>query len=1069
MRFIADLHIHAHYSMATSKQLTPEFLDKWGRIKGIKLIGTGDFTHPGWTAELKEKLEPAEPGFFKLKEAFKQPAFVPETPENSVRFVLTAEISNIYKKQGKVRKVHNVLLAPGFKEVEDLQRKLQAREFNITSDGRPILGLDAKALLEMCLEVSPEMVFIPAHIWTPWFSVLGSKSGFNTIEACFEDLSSHIHALETGLSTDPAMNWMCSILDNYNLISNSDAHSPEKLGRNATLFDTSLSYKGLKEALEDRQSGKLAGTFDMFPQEGKYHYDGHRKCGICWSPLDTLQHGGICPECGKKVTVGVTHRVVELSDRADILERPNRKPFYSIIPLKEMLAEMEQVGENSKRIARLYETHVAKAGSEYQLLHYMPVEAIREQHGDALAEAIRRMRNHEVFIQEGYDGEYGKIQVFRPEERVSFSNNGTLFYDNESRPEPPHHKYINFDMAGYLQLRAQGQSLDTLSEKQVGYMAKSHEKGLLVGLNPEQQKAVQHFDGPALTLAGPGTGKTGVLTRRIAYLIQKHKVAPSKILAVTFTNQAAQEMQERVSKLTQLKEQRPFISTFHKLGFELLSQFAEKAGLNPGFSLLNEDDKVFVVGQIADLSNAETKCFLQYVSQRKDADACVDDERFGTLFDVYEAYLKENNLLDLDDLIYRPVLLLRKDQQVLADCQKRWPWILVDEYQDINACQYELLKLLVSSEQPNIFAIGDPQQSIYGFRGSSQLYIEQFAHDFPARSLFQLKTSYRCSQTILQASGNVLQSDAPLEALEAGVEVKISAHPTEKSEAEYIAREIEKLSGGLRFFSMDSKISQGESHEAISSLADFAVLCRTRAQMEALKKAFVDHSIPYQAVPAGSFWEDRQVLQLLDGLRWQQNPDNAFLQAKLTRQLNCTAEELAEIFPKPQGLLAAYMKQCMGRMPAVDGERLEALDAFICWLEGQQLSEEALLQYALLGRPGDDYEAQNERVTLMTLHASKGLEFACVFIAGCEQGLLPYKLYPGQSCDEEEERRLLYVGMTRAKRLLYFTHAAKRIHKGRRFELPRSSFLLRIEKHLLKQVAHEYKNNRKDDSQLALF
>ena len=413
MKFIADLHIHSHFSMATSKQLTPEFLDKWGRIKGIKLIGTGDFTHPGWLAELKDKLVPAEPGLYRLKEEFKQPCFVPETTENSVRFILSAEISNIYKKQGKVRKVHSLLLAPGFQEAEDLQQVLQSREFNITSDGRPILGLDAKLLLDMALEVSTEMVFIPAHIWTPWFSVLGSRSGFNTIEACFEDLAVHIHALETGLSTDPAMNWMCSILDNYNLISNSDAHSPEKMGRNATLFDTELSYTGVKEALEDRQGEKLAGTFDMYPQAGKYHYDGHRKCGICWSPKETVQHDGICPECGKKVTVGVAHRVVELSDRFNILERPNRKPFYSIIPLKNMLSEMEMVGEKSKRIARLYEMHVAKAGSEYQLLHYMSIEVIREEHGATLAEAIGRMRNHEVFIHEGFDGAYGKVQLFR--------------------------------------------------------------------------------------------------------------------------------------------------------------------------------------------------------------------------------------------------------------------------------------------------------------------------------------------------------------------------------------------------------------------------------------------------------------------------------------------------------------------------------------------------------------------------------------------------------------------------------------------------------------------------------
>jgi uncharacterized protein (TIGR00375 family) len=412
MKFIADLHIHSHYSRATSKQLTPEQLDKWGRIKGIKVIGTGDFSHPGWLAELKEKLTPAEPGLFRLKEAFKLPCVVPETPENSVRFILSSEVSNIYKKQGHVRKVHTLLLAPGFKEAAELQHKLQARNFTISSDGRPILGLDAKALLELSLEISADMLFIPAHIWTPWFSVLGSKSGFNSIEACFEDLSPNIHALETGLSTNPAMNWRCSILDKYNLISNSDSHSPGKVGRNATLFTTALSFFGIKEALEDHQGDKLAGTFDSYPQAGKYYYDGHRKCHICWSPKETLQHGGICAECGRKVTIGVTHRVEELSDRENILERPNRKPFYSILPLTQILGQMEQVGENSKCVARLYQMHVAKAGSEFQLLHYLPLEQIQQHHGEPMAEAIRRMRTHQVFIQEGYDGAYGKVQVF---------------------------------------------------------------------------------------------------------------------------------------------------------------------------------------------------------------------------------------------------------------------------------------------------------------------------------------------------------------------------------------------------------------------------------------------------------------------------------------------------------------------------------------------------------------------------------------------------------------------------------------------------------------------------------
>src|SRR6056297_669441 len=397
MDFIADLHIHSHHSMATSKKLGPEYLDYWAKIKGIKVVGTGDFTHPEWLKELKEKLEPAEEGLFKLKESYKLPHFIPETPENEVRFLLSAEIINIYKKKGVVRKIHSVILAPDFNTVERFQNKLSSMNFNITSDGRPILGLDVRDLLEITLEMSDRNFFIPAHIWTPWFSVFGSKSGFDRMEDCFEDLTGHIHAVETGLSTDPPLNWMCSFLDRYTLVSNSDAHSPEKLGRNANLFKTEPTYRAIVEAMKTGDPQQFGGTFDMFPQEGKYHYDGHRKCGIRWDPVETMKHQGICPVCGKKITVGVVNRIVRLSDREEVTQRKNRLPYYSIIPLKEILSEIEGVGEKSKKITRQYEQLIRKAGSEFNLLQYMPVDQVRSIGGEVLAEAIRRMRNNEVF------------------------------------------------------------------------------------------------------------------------------------------------------------------------------------------------------------------------------------------------------------------------------------------------------------------------------------------------------------------------------------------------------------------------------------------------------------------------------------------------------------------------------------------------------------------------------------------------------------------------------------------------------------------------------------------------
>ena len=316
MKFIADFHIHSHYSRATSQDLTFEHLHKWAQLKGVQVVGTGDLTHPGWLNEMREKLEPAEDGLFRLKDEYAR-AMQPDVfaaCQQPVRFILSGEISTIYKKRDQVRKVHHVVFAPSFDVVEKIQTRLE-KIGNIRSDGRPILGLDSKLLLETLLEIDPQAYLIPAHVWTPWFSLFGSKSGFDAIEECFEELTPHIFALETGLSSDPAMNWRVSALDRFALMSNSDAHSPQKLAREANLFDTELSYDAIFDALKSRDNQRFSGTIEFFPEEGKYHLDGHRKCEIAWEPETTLLHKGICSKCGKKVTVGVLHRVNALADR----------------------------------------------------------------------------------------------------------------------------------------------------------------------------------------------------------------------------------------------------------------------------------------------------------------------------------------------------------------------------------------------------------------------------------------------------------------------------------------------------------------------------------------------------------------------------------------------------------------------------------------------------------------------------------------------------------------------------------------------------------------------------------
>lgn len=434
MNFIADLHIHSAYSRATSKASNLAGLYAWARAKGINLVGTGDFTHPVWIQELKENLIPSEHGFFKLKNKNVPPALPHLSPEEgTTRFILTAEISSIYKRHGQVHKVHNILFAPDFKSVEKINHRL-ADIGNIESDGRPILGLDSRDLLEIVLEEAPDGFLVPAHIWTPWFSLFGSKSGFNSIEECFGDLTEHIFALETGLSSDPDMNRLVSALDRYTLISNSDCHSPSKLGREVNLFNTDFDFYSMKEALEDPLKG-FKGTVEFFPEEGKYHLDGHRKCNVNLEPSQTRELNGICPVCGKPVTVGVSHRVMELADRDEPFYPKGNPGFKSLIPLQEILSEIIGIGPNTKGVLSQYQKLINTFGSEFTLLLDTPEEDIK-QSSPILAEAIKRIRNNQVIRKSGFDGEFGTIHVFEPGEQSSLVGQASLFLENPAKRKP---------------------------------------------------------------------------------------------------------------------------------------------------------------------------------------------------------------------------------------------------------------------------------------------------------------------------------------------------------------------------------------------------------------------------------------------------------------------------------------------------------------------------------------------------------------------------------------------------------------------------------------------------------
>ena len=415
MKFIADLHIHSKYSRATSSQADLENYAKSAKEKGILVVGTGDFTHPQWLQEIKEKLEPAEPGLFKLKNS-----------DNPTRFLLSSEVSCVYSKNGVVRKIHLLILAPSIDVVEKINTQLSWIG-NLKADGRPTLGLDAKELLKIVLNTSEDAMVIPAHIWTPWFALFGSRSGFDSIEECFEEYSKYIYAGETGLSSDPPMNWRVSALDKITLVSNSDAHSPQKLGREANVFDTELSYFAIIEAIKNKDKEKFLYTIEFYPEEGKYHYDGHRNCGVRVSPKEAKKYNNICPVCGKPLTLGVLHRVEDLADREEGFVPENAIPYKSLVPLQEIVAEAISQAPGTKEVLKEYHNLINQFDNEFNVLLNVKEEDLKSQTLPEIAEGIIRVREGRVNIEPGYDGVFGKVRIFQEAEVQKYSAQKTLF------------------------------------------------------------------------------------------------------------------------------------------------------------------------------------------------------------------------------------------------------------------------------------------------------------------------------------------------------------------------------------------------------------------------------------------------------------------------------------------------------------------------------------------------------------------------------------------------------------------------------------------------------------------
>lgn len=396
--FIADLHIHSKYSRATSKEMNLEGISRAAKIKGIDLLGTGDFTHYQWLSELKAYLKPVSYGIYEY---------------NGTHFCLTTEVSNIFSQDGKVRRIHSLIFAPSFEVVERINKEL-GRIGNLDADGRPILGVPARDLLAVVMGVSEDCFFVPAHIWTPWFSLFGSNSGFDDIHECFGDLTRYIFALETGLSSDPEMNWSWSALDRFTLISNSDAHSPANLGREANVFNCKIDYREIIDVIKRKDRGKFLETLEFFPQEGKYHYDGHRNCKICLSPQESKKFHNICPKCKRNLTIGVMHRVGELADR-DLGFRPEGAvPFTHLVPLKEIIAAVLGKGVISLEVRRTYENFIEYFGSEFGVLREIPPEDLSKFH-PRITQGVVRVRDGRVMVHPGYDGVYGRVEIFGAE------------------------------------------------------------------------------------------------------------------------------------------------------------------------------------------------------------------------------------------------------------------------------------------------------------------------------------------------------------------------------------------------------------------------------------------------------------------------------------------------------------------------------------------------------------------------------------------------------------------------------------------------------------------------------
>jgi DNA helicase-2/ATP-dependent DNA helicase PcrA len=1011
--FYADLHIHSKFSRACSRDCDLEHLAWWAGRKGIAVVGTGDFTHPAWRGELGAKLVPDAPGLFRLRPELERAVHdtLPSACRTPVRFLLSSEISTIYKRDDRTRKVHHLLYAPSLEAVDEITRRL-LRVGNLASDGRPILGLDSRDLLEITLSAGDGCYLVPAHAWTPWFAVLGSQSGFDRVADCYADLASHIVAIETGLSSDPDMNWRVSSLDQYRLVSNSDAHSPPMLGREATAFTCPADYFSIYQAL--RTGEGFGGTIEFFPEEGKYHLDGHRACGVRTTPAQTRDAGLKCPVCGKTPTIGVQHRVDALADRPEGYRPDGAAGFTSLVPLPEILGEIAGLGPKSKSVAAQVGAMVERFGPELSILGDVPLDDLTAGAPSIVAEAIARLRRGEVRRDAGYDGVYGTIRLFGPDELA-----GATLFDVPRAPRK----------APVAAARVSAETSDAITS------AETRDASAPGGLDPEQHAIVTHDGGPLLVVAGPGAGKTRVLTHAIAHRIG-NGLPPEQCLAVTFTRRARDELRERLAVLLGAEVgARITVATFHGLGLLILREQGKLLGIDAGLKVADERTRKEVLRSLSAGGGLAALGAKISAAKRTGASSPAEDLALAA---EYDAALRERGLVDVDDLVTLPVSLLAADDALASSYRARWTDVFVDEYQDVDEQQYLLLRRLTSPVS-RICAIGDPDQAIYGFRGGDVGYFLRFQSDFDSAQTVRLSRSYRSAPTIVRAAMQLIRPGTLVpgrELVPARTDIPdgpvvLHAVADERAEAETVAASIETMLGGASFHALDSRAVDGRDRAVHQlSFADFAVLYRTSAQAAVLGEALARRGFPFQRRSHARLAEMAGVPEIVAAMR--------------------PAFPGSDPLPIAEGLAEAVRRA----LAACDDAEARVAIQFAADVLGPLATRcgadlDRFLDEIAIGAEVDAWDPRADRITLLTLHAAKGLEFPVVFVAGCDDGLLPLRPWRGAEVDYAEERRLLFVGLTRATTRLEVLTAAKRTLRGEVTECSPSPFLSSIDPALL--------------------